>query len=280
MSFSATRRQRGFTLIELLVVIAIIAILAAILFPVFSKVRESARRTACLSNMKQLGLAFMQYNQDYDEKFTGSPYYGEGWAGKVYPFIKSKAVFICPDDSTQPLPNTYGTDQISYTANSYVVCPTTVGKANNTSDTTAISSTLAQMTAPATTVLLYEGQTVTSGYNGPGTGKYWQSNYAYLDNPTEQQSLVGDGSSNWYTVPMEVGRHAPDSPDATGVVRSGRLNFLAADGHAKNLDASWCNQGGVVAAGGGGPANPPNWPNVYTGQDHLGINAMSFDPNP
>ena len=64
-------RQRGFTLIELLVVIAIIAILAAILFPVFSKVREKARQASCLSNLKQLGLAFVQYVQDYDERLPG-----------------------------------------------------------------------------------------------------------------------------------------------------------------------------------------------------------------
>ena len=92
------RSRRGFTLIELLVVIAIIAILAAILFPVFAKAREKARTTACLSNLKQVGLAFIMYSQDYDEKYvgcyTGYPYYT--WPGALYPYVKSEKLFDCP----------------------------------------------------------------------------------------------------------------------------------------------------------------------------------------
>src|ERR1700733_12377722 len=91
--------QRAFTLIELLVVIAIIAILAAILFPVFAQAREKARQTSCLSNEKQLALAAVQYTQDYDEMWpiasTGGQY---GWAGKLYAYVKSVQVFQCPDD--------------------------------------------------------------------------------------------------------------------------------------------------------------------------------------
>lgn len=97
-------KPKGFTLIELLVVIAIIAILAAILFPVFQKVRENARRTACVSNLKQLALAETQYTQDYDEIFTGAwrPYSDTDgnrvhWPEMLYPFVKSTGVFQCPD---------------------------------------------------------------------------------------------------------------------------------------------------------------------------------------
>ena len=99
-------RKQGFTLIELLVVIAIIAILAAILFPVFQKVRENARRSACLSNMKQISLAEIQYTQDYDERNSGAfkvvGHPGDAgartyWPELLYPFTKAKQIYICPD---------------------------------------------------------------------------------------------------------------------------------------------------------------------------------------
>ena len=105
MKTLATKRPSGFTLIELLVVIAIIAILAAILFPVFAKAREKARQTACTSNLKQLGLGMLQYIQDYDETFpVGTGYSGpcRGWAGQLYPYVKSYGVYSCPDDTTAP----------------------------------------------------------------------------------------------------------------------------------------------------------------------------------
>jgi prepilin-type N-terminal cleavage/methylation domain-containing protein len=105
--------RKGFTLIELLVVIAIIAILAAILFPVFAKVREKARQTSCLSNEKQIGLAFIQYVQDYDEHQPNGATSaagvadndGQGWAGQVQQYLKSTAVLKCPDDSTGTISN-------------------------------------------------------------------------------------------------------------------------------------------------------------------------------
>jgi prepilin-type N-terminal cleavage/methylation domain-containing protein/prepilin-type processing-associated H-X9-DG protein len=93
--------KRGFTLIELLVVIAIIAILASILFPVFARARENARRSSCSSNLKQIGLAALQYSQDYDERVlpgqtvAGSTVYFS-WARDIDPYLKSREVLRCP----------------------------------------------------------------------------------------------------------------------------------------------------------------------------------------
>ncbi|NCO34344.1 MAG: hypothetical protein AUJ92_17170 [Armatimonadetes bacterium CG2_30_59_28] len=91
--------RRGFTLIELLVVIAIIAILAAILFPVFARAREKARTASCQSNLKQIGLAQVMYSQDYDETIMPNgltPYY---WSDLLQPYIRNRQVFDCPSSS-------------------------------------------------------------------------------------------------------------------------------------------------------------------------------------
>ncbi len=101
-------KRQGFTLIELLVVIAIIAILAAILFPVFARAREKARQTSCLSNVKQLMLGVHMYAQDFDEYFVSSWYSGGlaypglyQWDGAITPYIKNTQIFRCPSVPTQ-----------------------------------------------------------------------------------------------------------------------------------------------------------------------------------
>ncbi len=128
-----TARRNGFTLIELLVVIAIIAILAAILFPLFARARENARRTSCQSNLKQFGLGLMMYVQDYDETYAPYSSGGQGpnppgglwslgndadgnpirsWAQLLYPYTKSTQIFVCPsgvdDYSKRPIRGQYG----------------------------------------------------------------------------------------------------------------------------------------------------------------------------
>jgi prepilin-type N-terminal cleavage/methylation domain-containing protein/prepilin-type processing-associated H-X9-DG protein len=133
--------RAGFTLIELLVVIAIIAILAAILFPVFSQTREKSRQISCLSNMKQIGIGVAMYIQDYDERLffrsstnvnntrakisTPATAYGQLWWNQIMPYIKNEAIYKCPSDggptdsfngAGDPGPNAKGTIKRSYIA--------------------------------------------------------------------------------------------------------------------------------------------------------------------
>lgn len=244
---------KGFTLIELLVVIAIIAILAAILFPVFAKVREKARQVSCLSNEKQMGLAFIQYSQDNDETLptngTGgiNPWYfrGCGWAGQVYPYLKSTGVFHCPDDSTAPVSEvTNGTPDtavpISYAINLNV---------NRTDGGSPINGLIAGMNAPAKTVLLCEafasvanvtsptevsaGGVYSPSTNGPGNTQ-GGSNIAGM----ATGCLGGDISTctpNGVWLFYNTARHNNGS------------NFLMADGHAKWLNGASVSRGEQAA---------------------------------
>jgi prepilin-type N-terminal cleavage/methylation domain-containing protein/prepilin-type processing-associated H-X9-DG protein len=122
--------KRGFTLIELLVVVAIIALLAAILFPVFARARENARRASCISNLKQMGLATLMYTQDYDENYptiwmiTAQPTPVAGWGTGVwywpmllYPYTKSTQIYQCPSSpstATVPLHSSYGANNFVF----------------------------------------------------------------------------------------------------------------------------------------------------------------------
>ncbi|MDR3708822.1 MAG: DUF1559 domain-containing protein [Capsulimonadaceae bacterium] len=161
-----TNEQYAFTLIELLVVIAIIAILAAILFPVFATAREKARQSACSSNMKQIGLAIVQYEQDYDETVpAGGDWHdnGCGWAGQIYPYVKSKKAFICPSDTGTAIPVTsYGYNMnFVYAGGSSTWNP-------------PVGWLLSKFVSPAKTVMLFEmtnngSATTTDVYNISGT---------------------------------------------------------------------------------------------------------------
>ncbi len=209
---------QGFTLIELLVVIAIIAILAAILFPVFQRVRENARRTACLSNTKQLGLAFTQYTQDYDEKMPNLIKGGSGegipggWnyytkfgdattpatfdmtKGSIYSFVKSTGVYLCPDDS----PGQTAGD--SYAASSCLFTPTIAGTA------LAPGKSLAVFDNPSGTMLLCEEA------SGLATGTTNDANF--LNDQTAAATGVANG-------------------DNISLRHTGGCNVAFIDGHSK-----------------------------------------------
>lgn len=218
-------KQSGFTLIELLVVIAIIAILAAILFPVFAKAREKARQITCASNEKQLGLAFIQYVQDNDSKWPsieGSYYVAPntawtgGWCNVIYPYVKSAAVFECPDDPNNA--NPYQSYALNYAIwNDDFNAPAYLGLKD------------ASFTAPSSTLVLYETN--------------WQSSGNPATAPDGQNATGLVGNADW-TAGDLANWHDPSS--------TSRANYLAADGHVKNLtmmQVSWerSNAGGVNA---------------------------------
>jgi prepilin-type N-terminal cleavage/methylation domain-containing protein/prepilin-type processing-associated H-X9-DG protein len=138
------KKRAAFTLIELLVVIAIIAILAAILFPVFARARENARRASCQSNLKQIGLGVMQYTQDYDERLpiglnTDGPVYFNGqlwpqftlrWTNLIDPYTKSTQIYTCPSQSEFDIGYGLNVNLVSFSfARSLVEIPDVAGTA-------------------------------------------------------------------------------------------------------------------------------------------------------
>jgi prepilin-type N-terminal cleavage/methylation domain-containing protein/prepilin-type processing-associated H-X9-DG protein len=231
--------KRGFTLIELLVVIAIIAILAAILFPVFAKAREKARQSSCLSNLKQLSLGMLQYTQDYDERFAlrsspnfvgaygtaapvpGSPdfnwvpsftAYQDTWTNKIMPYVKNVQVFRCP---SAPTTVAYGCDY-GMPDNGYTTTPAVamVGMFN-----LVPPPSQGQFTRPSETMMMtekYAGNpqyVLMNTYYACAARHNEGGNIAFIDGHCKwmkfsESSLVGCG----FPAPFSAayGVHAPD----------------------------------------------------------------------
>jgi prepilin-type N-terminal cleavage/methylation domain-containing protein len=195
--------KRGFTLIELLVVIAIIAILAAILFPVFARAREKARQTSCLSNMKQVGLSVLMYIQDYDETFPMSAYPDANdptsrTAAYTYdevcqPYIKNTQLFTCPSDPR-------GYPHRTYACNVHVF-------GHNRIDSQVGGPRwprrLAAIQLPAETIMLGE-RWANSGNRRIGRANYHTTsgtrgrNNANHNGPYAGNYTLVDGHSKWY----------------------------------------------------------------------------------
>lgn len=161
--------KKGFTLIELLVVIAIIAILASILFPVFARARENARRASCQSNLKQIALGFKQYIQDYDEKYpivtnngtsTSAGNGPGGWGVALQPYLKSTQIYQCPSETTQG-----GSDPNLSTYNDYFYNYNCAGQ--NEAAMTTVSNTILQGDFQSG-----YGDTVANGTNAVSTPNY------------------------------------------------------------------------------------------------------------
>ncbi len=236
-------RQKGFTLIELLVVIAIIAILAAILFPVFARAREKARAAACLSNCKQIGLALMMYAGDYDERLpcglvgTGggnNPWWGIGWAGQTNPYLKSVGILKCPNDTNNPtVANGVQQYPISYAVNYRTVfyaTPTLKSVADTILVTEAIGA-LTNVTDPSETGGVRKSATdlsdnlVWSDANNNWSCCAWATTAGtvyYATGSPVQGPLCGS---------HEEGRPDCNSRKVTDGAHSGG-NYVFADGHA------------------------------------------------
>jgi prepilin-type N-terminal cleavage/methylation domain-containing protein/prepilin-type processing-associated H-X9-DG protein len=222
-SHGAYPKNSGFTLIELLVVIAIIAILAAILFPVFAQAREKARQATCTSNQKQIGLAVLQYVQDYDETYPASNY-DEGGAGNsgyqrlLDPYVKANipagslpgaelSVWVCPNYTA----TFKGTDAQSRPSSSYAANRTLLPALSYWQ---TANGTLGDVRYPAQRVLFAEGEGIRYFTDGNDTGV----NDGESSSPVGASKTLFDGNVGYV---FSRARH------------SGGSSYLFSDGHSK-----------------------------------------------
>jgi prepilin-type N-terminal cleavage/methylation domain-containing protein/prepilin-type processing-associated H-X9-DG protein len=249
-------RRHGFTLIELLVVIAIIAILAAILFPVFARAREKARQASCLSNTKQLGLGLMMYVQDYDETYPFCYYYVNGvggsggyyhWSYLIGPYVKNWQLFVCSSDKNKGLDPTntfdYQAPKISYISNEVLM-----GRPR--AHFTAVG--MAEVEAPADLIALAEitdykyGIGGSSGPSGAAPKSHRPTNafVPWNNDGSAAVSYVYATAADWEaaeaTAQAATGYLNDENQThlryAARVRHNGGSNYTFADGHSKWLN--------------------------------------------
>lgn len=242
--------KAAFTLIELLVVIAIISLLAAILFPVFGRARENARRASCQSNLKQVGIGIQQYTQDYDEHFPmyrlngGKGYsdYPYGWADAIQPCVKSEQVLQCPSEKTPPPSATPHPTQVGYCDYVYNVAlgsqPGTSGIASGR------GASLSALTYPTLCMMAIDGKVYgTSATSG------------VADNGSARMSTRGSGGQ----------AYAIANNFDTDLHLSG-ANMLFADGHVK-----WQK---------GQNNKPDTWASVWNANTPFTVSNSNFTMHP
>lgn len=239
---SQRKENRAFTLIELLVVIAIIAILAVILFPVFARARENARRASCLSNLKQMGLGMMMYTQDYDEMFpvtlyqqTSTPYtYPDGmvwntgylyWPQLLYPYTKSVDLYYCPSgtqtDPVNPRRRNYGANMEVIKYNSAAI-------------------KVAAINAPASVYMFMDASDI-------------RISFSHARTPSSPYFLpgMGEAGGNCSAITTSI-----DHSDCMTGRHFGGVNVAFADGHAKWLKSSVVRSEALKTSPTGGSWNP------------------------
>lgn len=249
---------QGFTLIELLVVIAIIAILAAILFPVFARAREKARQASCASNEKQLALAMLQYTQDYDESYPLSNLQSVagqvGWANLLQPYVKSVSVYHCPDfDGVVETSLDQGAQTVTFNYNTVLGYGDDIGYETNTLGISTGSQTQAALTAPSLTVLFTEAFPYDAS-----SGRPWGNGYTCSGRIVanwDEANLWGNPCSNQAMDYDPLG-YRPNDPVPRGAVQvhGGGGNYAFTDGHVKwyKPDALW-GAATPFSASGNGP---------------------------